>query len=127
MNYGLRPNVVAGCDAVKSGAAQDRLNQWFNTGCFTVPSAYTLGNEGRNDARVRGPGIANFNFALFKRTRINERFNLEFRSEVFNLFNRVQFAPPNRTLTTSSTSTFGQITSQLNDPRLIQLALRLRY
>jgi hypothetical protein len=126
-NYGLRPNVVAGCDAVKSGAAQDRLNQWFNTGCFTVPSAYTLGNEGRNDARVRGPGIANFNFALFKRTRINERFNLEFRSEVFNLFNRVQFAPPNRTLTTSSTSTFGQITSQLNDPRLIQLALRLRY
>jgi len=126
-NYGLRPNVVAGCDAVKSGAAQDRLNQWFNTGCFTVPSAYTLGNEGRNDARVRGPGIANFNFALFKRTRINERFNLEFRSEVFNLFNRVQFAPPNRTVTTSSTSTFGQITSQLNDPRLIQLALRLRY
>jgi hypothetical protein len=126
-NYGLRPNVAAGCDAVKAGAAQDRLNQWFNTACFTVPTAYTLGNEGRNDARVRGPGINNFNFALFKRTRINERFNLEFRSEVFNLFNRVQFAPPNRTLTTSSTSTFGQITSQLNDPRLIQLALRLRY
>jgi hypothetical protein len=126
-NYGLRPNVVAGCDAVKSGAAQDRLNQWFNTACFTVPAAYTLGNEGRSDARVRGPGISNFNFALFKRTRINERFNLEFRSEVFNLFNRVQFGQPNRTLTTSSTSTFGQITSQANDPRLIQLALRLRY
>jgi hypothetical protein len=126
-NYGLRPSVVAGCEAVKSGAAQDRLNQWFNTACFTVPAAYTLGNEGRNDARVRGPGINNFNFALFKRTRINERFNLEFRSEVFNLFNRVQFGQPNRTVTTSSTSTFGQITSQLNDPRLIQLALRLRY
>ena len=126
-NYGLRPNVVAGCDAVKSGAAQDRLNQWFNTACFTVPASYTLGNEGRSDARVRGPGINNFNFALFKRTRINERFNLEFRSEVFNLFNRVQFGQPNRTVTTSSTSTFGQITSQLNDPRLIQLALRLRY
>ena len=126
-NYGLRPNVVAGCDAVKSGAAQDRLNQWFNTACFTVPAAYTLGNEGRSDALVRGPGINNFNFAFFKRTRINERFNLEFRSEVFNLFNRVQFGQPNRTVTTSSTSTFGQITSQLNDPRLIQLALRLRY
>jgi hypothetical protein len=126
-NYGLRPNVAGGCDAVKSGAAQDRLNQWFNTACFTVPAAYTLGNEGRNDARVRGPGINNFNFALFKRTRINERFNVEFRAEVFNLFNRVQFGQPNRTVTTSSTSTFGQITSQINDPRLIQLALRLRY
>ena len=126
-NYGLRPNVVAGCDGVKSGAAQDRLNQWFNTSCFTVPAAYTLGNEGRSDARVRGPGINNFNFALFKRTRINERFNLEFRSEVFNLFNRVQFGQPNRTVITSSTSTLGQITSQLNDPRLVQLALRLRY
>ena len=126
-NYGLRPNVVAGCDAVKSGAAQERLNQWFNTACFTVPAAYTLGNEGRSDARVRGPGINNFNFALFKRTRINERFNLEFRSEVFNLANRVQFGQPNRVAITSATSTFGQITSQINDPRLIQLALRLRY
>ena len=92
-----------------------------------MPAAYTLGNEGRNDSRVRGPGINNFNFALFKRTRINERFNLEFRSEVFNVFNRVQFGQPNRVATTSATSTFGQITSQINDPRLIQLALRLRY
>jgi hypothetical protein len=126
-NYGLRPNVVAGCDAVGKGSAQSRLNQWFNTSCFTVPAAYTLGNEGRSDARVRGPGINNFNFALFKRTRINERFGIEFRAEVFNLFNRVQFGQPNRVVTTSVTSTFGQITSQLNDPRLIQLALRLRY
>jgi hypothetical protein len=126
-NYGLRPNVVAGCDAVKTGAAQDRYGQWFNTACFTVPASYTLGNEGRSDARVRGPGINNFNFALFKRTRINERFNLEFRAEMFNLFNRVQFGQPNRVATTSATSTFGQITSQINDPRLIQLALRLRY
>jgi hypothetical protein len=126
-NYGLRPNVVPGCDAVKSGAAQDRLNQWFDTSCYTVPASYTLGNEGRSDARVRGPGINNFNFALFKRTRINERFNLEFRSEFFNVFNRVQFGQPNRTVTTSAASTFGQITTQVNDPRLIQLALRLRY
>src|SRR5262252_2828720 len=126
-NYGLRPNVVAGCDAVKTGAAQDRLNQWFNASCYTVPASYTLGNEGRSDARIRGPGINNFNFALFKRTRINERFNLEFHSEFFNVFNRVQFGQPNRTVITSSTSTLGQITSQLNDPRLIQLALRLRY
>ena len=126
-NYGLRPNVVAGCEARLTGSAQSRLNQWFNASCFTVPAAYTLGNAGRSDPTVRGPGINNFNFALFKRTRITERFNLEFRAEVFNLFNRVQFGQPNRTATTSTTSTFGQITTQLNDPRLIQLALRLRF
>lgn len=126
-NYGLRPNVVPGCDAVLSGAAQDRLNQWFNTSCYTVPASFTLGNEGRSEARVRGPGINNFNFALFKRTRINERFNLEFRAEVFNLFNRVQFGQPGRAATTSAATTFGQITTQANDPRLIQLALRLRF
>ena len=65
--------------------------------------------------------------AALASTTVNERFNLEFRSEVFNLFNRVQFGQPNRTVTTSSTSTFGEITPQINDPHLIQLALRLRY
>jgi len=126
-NHGLRPNVVPGCTARLEGRAQDRLNKWFDTSCFTVPASYTFGSAGRSDPSVRGPGIANYNFALFKRTRINERFNLEFRSEFFNLFNRVQFGQPNRVATTASNSTFGQITTQYNDPRLIQLALRLRF
>ena len=69
----------------------------------------------------------NFDFALFKRTSISERFNLEFRVESFNLFNRVQFGPPNTTETTAAGSTFGYVTTQINSPRLIQLALRLRY
>lgn len=126
-NYGLRPNVVPGCTARLTGSAQSRINKWFDTSCFTVPASFTLGNAGRSDPSVRGPGINNFNFALFKRTAITERFNLEFRAEVFNLFNRVQFGQPNRTATTASNATFGQITTQLNDPRLIQLALRLRF
>ena len=126
-NMGLRPNVVPGCTARLEGSAQSRINKWFDTSCFTVPAPFTFGSAGRSDPSVRGPGIANYNFALFKRTKINERFNLEFRGEIFNLFNRVQFGQPNRTATTSATSTFGQITSQLNDPRLVQFALRLRY
>jgi hypothetical protein len=126
-NFGLRPNVVPGCTAALSGPAQSRLNQWFNTSCYSVPASFTLGNEGRSDATVRSPGINNFNFALFKRTAITEKVKLEFRAEVFNLFNRVQFGPPNRTETTASNSTFGQITTQLNDPRLVQLALRLSF
>jgi hypothetical protein len=64
---------------------------------------------------------------MFKRTAITERFNLEFRAEAFNLFNRVQFGTPDRGQTTSANNTFGQITSQQNNPRLLQMALRLRF
>jgi hypothetical protein len=126
-NLGLRPNVVPGCNKSVSGSAQSRLTDWFNVSCFTVPTAYTLGNESLTDPVLRGPGIANYNFALFKKTAITERFKLEFRSEVFNLFNRVQFGLPNTTVTTAANPTTGYITTQINQPRLIQLALRLVY
>jgi hypothetical protein len=53
--------------------------------------------------------------------------NLEFRTEFFNLFNRVQFGKPNQVDTTASNSTFGIISTQQNNPRLIQFALRLRF
>jgi len=126
-NLGLRPNVVPGCNKTVSGSAQTRLTDWFNVACFTVPTAYTLGNESRTDPTIRGPGINNFNFALLKKTAITERFSLEFRTEVFNVTNRVQFAIPNTTVTTAANPTTGYITSQLNQPRLIQFALRLLY
>jgi len=126
-NTGLRPNVVGGCDKEISGSAQSRLDKWFNTACFSVPGAYTFGNESRTDPALRGHGTNNFNFALFKRTALTERVNLEFRAETFNLFNRVQFGMPNSAASTTANNTFGQVTSQLNDPRLIQFALRLTF
>ncbi len=126
-NTGLRPNVVSGCDPQLSGPAQQRLNKWFDTSCFTVPAAYTFGNASRTDPRLRGHGIANYNFALFKRTSITERFKLEFRAEAFNLFNRVQFGRPNQGATTAANNTFGVVSTQINDPRLLQLSLRLFY
>ncbi|MFB3778357.1 MAG: TonB-dependent receptor domain-containing protein [Bryobacteraceae bacterium] len=126
-NTGLRPNVVPGCQKSISGSAQSRLMKWFNTSCFTVPSIYTMGDESRTDPELRGHGINNFNFALFKRTSITERFNLEYRAEFFNLFNRVQFGRPNQVASTAANNTFGQVTTQINDPRLIQMALRLRF
>ena len=122
---GLRPNVDASCDPTISGSAQSRLNGWFNTACYTVPSAYTLGNEGASDPVLRGHGINNFNVALQKKTAITERFNLEFKGEIYNLFNRVQFGQPNTSVTTAANATTGNVTTQANQPRLIQLALRL--
>jgi hypothetical protein len=126
-NTGLRPNVAANCDRTVSGSAQSRINGWFNTSCFSLPAAFTFGNASRTDPQLRGPGIANYDFAIFKRTAITERFNLEFRAESFNLFNRVQFGQPNVQYNPAANNTFGVISTQLNQPRLMQMALRLRF
>jgi hypothetical protein len=124
---GSRPNVVAGCDKFIDGAIQSHLTRDFNTSCFTIPANFTFGNEARTDPDLRGPGIANYDFALSKRTSLTERYTLEFRGEIFNLFNRVQFGMPNRVATSAANSTFGQITTTANDPRLVQLAMRLKF
>jgi len=121
---GSRPNVVAGCQKSPGGSAQSRLNAWFNTSCFTSPPAFTFGTESRLDPTLRGHGINNWDFALFKTTAITERVGLQFRTEFFNLFNRVQFGAPN---VSAGNPSFGVISSQSNTPRLIQFALRLMY
>ena len=124
---GSRPNRVPGCNTSRpSGVPQ--LNEWFNTACFVSPPDFVFGNESRTDPRLRGSGVNNFDFALFKRTRFgpDEKLGLEFRSEFFNLFNRTQFAPPN---TSVGSSTFGQITSIFpgTNPRLIQFGLKFLF
>lgn len=126
-NTGLRPNVAANCQKAIDGSAQSKLDQWFNTSCFSQPAPFSFGNESRTDPSLRAHGIANYDLAVFKRTAITERSNLEFRVESFNLFNRVRFGPPNTAFTTAAGSTFGLVTTQVNQPRLIQVALRLQF
>ena len=139
--YGLRPNVVPGCDKTVSGSATDRLDRWFNTDCYTVPNAgfnannpasdprlrWALGDATRTDPDLRSHGIHNWNFAVSKLTRLGNRVNLTLRAEAFNLFNRVQFGPPNTQASTIATANFGQVTTQVNQPRLFQLAARLAF
>ncbi len=59
----------------------------------------------------------------------NEPSNVptDIKVEVINLFNRVQFGPPNTQVTTAANSTFGQVTTLANQPRLMQLAFRLLF
>jgi hypothetical protein len=126
----LRPNVVAGCTKTRSGSAQSRLNQWFNTSCFTVPADYTLGNESRVDSALTGSGQANWDFSALKSTKITETTNLQFRVEFFNIFNRRQWANPS--LDASNPHGFGAVqsgrnTMQQNSPRQIQASLRFTF
>jgi hypothetical protein len=132
-NFGigtLRPNVIPGCHEATSGSATSRLGGtfggpgWINAACFTAPPAWGFGNEPRVDPTLRAQGINNFDWAIFKRTTITERTAVEFRTEFFNLFNHPQFGPP---ATAFGASNFGQVTSQENNPRLIQFALKLTF
>jgi hypothetical protein len=93
--------------------------------------ANRLGNLGRNT--VIGPGLANLDFSLFKNNRIrriSESFNLQFRAEFFNVFNRANFASPtdNRAVfdqTGTRISSAGLVDSTQTPSRQIQFALKL--
>ena len=69
-------------------------------------------------------GIDNWDFAVLKTTKITERVNVQFRSEFFNIANRVQFKPP---FSLQGATTFGTVTDQANQPRLVQFSLRLGF
>ena len=121
----IRPNVVSGCSKSISGSAQSRLNEWFNTACFVQPpTPFSLGNESRTDPQLRTAGISNWDVGAVKDTSINERFHLLFTAQFLNLFNRVQFGQPGVQV---GSAYFGQVTTQINNPRQIQFALRLSF
>jgi hypothetical protein len=122
----LRPNVNGPNESV-SGSAQSRINEWFNVADFSQPSTFSLGNEARLDPVLRSAGINNWDFAVFKTIPITERIRLQFRTEFFNIFNRVQFGAPNTACCTDNNSQFGVVTAQANNPRLVQFALRLMF
>jgi Carboxypeptidase regulatory-like domain/TonB-dependent Receptor Plug Domain len=125
-----RPNYLpnaTGCNATKSmpGDPINKLNKYFNTACFAAPAAYQFGNEPRVDDTLRAQGQNNFDISMAKKVQIVERASFEFRAEAFNVFNRVQFAPP--TAQADVPSTFGVVSSQVNQPRLLQLSGRINF
>jgi len=124
----IRPNVISGCQLATSGSAVDRLNNWFNTACLTRPGNFAFGNAPRVDTAVRADGLKNLDFTIVKSTPINERIRTEFRAEAFNVLNHPQFGTPGTTLGGNSFGNiFGQVTAQENQPRIVQLSLRLRF
>ena len=97
--------------------------------CYTspwIPCQYALGDAPRVASNLRQQGTNNVTASIFKQFPLGfrEGASLEFRAEVFNLFNRVQFGAP---ATTVGQSNFGMITSQANTPREMQLAIKLYF
>jgi hypothetical protein len=117
-----RPNQVAAVSYPHTQKA------WFNTSAFVAPSApWTAAGAGgtgfgnaRKDAVV-GPGLFNWNIALFKDFPIHEAISLQLRAESFNTFNHTQF---NQVDGGTNDGTFGQVTSTY-DPRVLQFGAKL--
>lgn len=109
--------------------ADPRTQTGPNLGLFSNPPFGAGGNLMRN--KFFGPGINNWDTVLQKTTRIFERMSVQFRAEVYNLFNRVQFNQPGNL--TSDPGTFGQSTDEVTRPdgtsgaRQVQFGLKFQF
>jgi Carboxypeptidase regulatory-like domain/TonB dependent receptor-like, beta-barrel len=97
------------------------VNRWFNTAAFAQPGQGRLGNLGRNTER--GPGVNNFDLALFKNFPVTRGIRLQFRLESFNAFNHTQFATVDTNL---AAPTFGVVTAA-RAARINQLGLKVLF
>ncbi len=99
--------------------------QYFNTSCFTrltlAQTGERPGNAGRNT--VRGPGFSRTDLSLFKNVQITRTQRLQFRVEVFNVWNQERFGQPGNQI---GTPNFGVITTA-DDGRVVQLGLRYTF
>ena len=93
--------------------------RYFDPAAYTVPAAGFQGRAGRNT--LRGPAFRRTDLAFSKRIPIAMRTRLEFRAEVYNLFNNTNFGVPAANV---STATVGTITTA-DDARYMQLAARV--
>lgn len=117
-----RPDQVAGCDPHNANHGIGHWS-WVNPTCFAVPSTGQLGNASR--VPVTGPDFVNSDFSLIKQFALPwEKSGLNFRAEFFNLFNHPQFGSP---VNDVSAAGFGSVNSTVNNPRLVQLALKLSF
>jgi hypothetical protein len=91
-------------------------------GAFTLPQPGRLGELGQTI--LFGPNRTLLDLSLLKRTNLSEKANLEFRLEVFNVFNKANFNIPELDITSSN---FGQITTTVSNSRLMQFALKINF
>jgi len=117
---------------VKGGSVESKLNNYFDTSCFTTPQvigADGVGTAFGNSATgiVDGPGQANLDLAVSKNVVFNwphEQSNLQFRAEFYNALNHPQFGNPDSNFTSP---TFGVISNTSVNARVVQLALRFAF
>ena len=142
---GRRINIISGLDRAFTGVRQQRPNQvsgdvyasprtltnYFNRAAFTQPGTGTYGNLTRN--ALTGPNYWSADLALARTVGVIGAQTLEFRLEAFNLFNTFNWGDPasnensGGTTANLNSGTFGRITTQAGDPRIIQLGIKYAF
>jgi hypothetical protein len=130
-NGGFRPNLVPGVPIYLT-ASDHTL--YVNPAAFALPALGTFGNLSRG--MVRQPSIKNVDFSLAKNWSVHEHYRIQFRAEMFNIFNRPNFNGFNNTsfnfsqsvgkYTPTVNQSFGVLNSDLG-PRNIQFGLKLNF
>jgi hypothetical protein len=120
-NPTIRPN-NNGTSGKKDGPVHERLDAYFDRSAFSQPAPFTFGNMSPRHPDIRNDGVRNWDLSVFKDFAFTEKLRLQFRAEALNAFNTPRFGSPNTSVTSNA---FGQITSQANAPRQMQLALKL--
>jgi len=140
-NAGMRANRVAGVSARISG---DQMREnirnggfAFNPDAYSTPADFTLGNAARTSSDTRRDTYKNVNLSLLKNLTFAEgRHKVQLRGEFLNAFNMVVFGTPGRNITSRDVvqngvvvtrGTFARVTTQGNQPRIIQLVLRYSF
>jgi len=124
-----RPSYAPGFDA--SNAVTGDPAQWFNPQAFVLQPAGTFGNTGRGD--FEGPDLRMVDLSFSKDARLRSSSRIEFRLEIFNLFNRANFGVPNLTAFAGAADgeaplgSFGRIRNTVTSARQVQLGVRISY
>src|SRR5262249_31707762 len=113
--------------AFKETVTQHKLDQWFNPNAFVLPIPGTFGNVARGS--LVGPGLTTLDTSLFKKFRVTEKWNLQFRAEAFNLLNHANFGSPNAVVFsgTAISPAAGVVTNTATSSRQIQFAIKLSF
>jgi hypothetical protein len=113
---GQRPNLIG-----NPHVSNPSINEWFNVNAFAQPAPFTFGNVPRYMPNLRAPGYKDWDLAIEKWWQVRERVQVQFRGEMYNAFNQVNFYAPNQTFGSPG---FGTISAAL-DPRDVQFGLKV--
>jgi hypothetical protein len=127
--FSSRPNLVGNPNSGscvrphEASAPVHTANCWFNFSAFASAQSGQFGNVGRNT--LDGPAFQEWDFSALKNIPIRESMSLQFRAELFNIFNNVNFRLPNNDLN-SGPNNVGKIAAA-QPGRIVQFALKLMF
>ena len=123
-----KPGAVAANPTCNAPSRIHTLQNWFNPCAFVHAAPGELGDSNR--APVYGPRFVNADLSFIKHFPIRESLGLDFRAEFFNIFNHPQFylqGGSSGMQDVNASSSFGVVNGTVNNPRVIQFALKLNF